>query len=87
MRAFACNVLVYATPFVWNHLPNTVCSAPTYMSCRRNLKTYLFNQAFHTESVGPIRNYLWLLTVLRILAILFEQVGFEPQFTGGVSNF
>ena len=29
----------YAAPFLWNYLPNIVCSAPTYMSFRRNLKT------------------------------------------------
>ena len=36
----------YAAPFLWNHFPDAVRSASTYMSCRRNLKTYLFNQAF-----------------------------------------
>ena len=35
----------YAVPFLLNHLPYTVRSAPTYMSFRRNLKTYLFNHA------------------------------------------
>ena len=38
----------YAAPFLWNHIPNTVRSTPTYMSFRRNFKTYLFNQAFPT---------------------------------------
>ena len=38
----------YAAPFLWNHLPNTVRFTPTYMSFRRNVKTYLFNQAFPT---------------------------------------
>ena len=38
--------LSYAAPFIWNHLPNAVRSALTYMSLRRYLKTYLFNQAF-----------------------------------------
>ena len=33
----------YTATFLWNHLPNTVCSALTYMSLRRNLETYLFN--------------------------------------------
>ena len=42
-RTFSC-----AAPFLWNHLLNTVCSALTYMSFRKNLKTYLFNQAFPT---------------------------------------
>ena len=37
-----------AAPFLWNHLPNTVRFAPTYMAFRRNLKNYLFNQAFPT---------------------------------------
>ena len=36
----------YAAPFLWNHLPDTVRSASTYKSFRRNLKIYLFNQAF-----------------------------------------
>ena len=36
----------YAAPFLGNHLPNH--SAPTYMSFRKYLKTYLFNQAFPT---------------------------------------
>ena len=38
----------YAAQFLWNHLPNTVCSASTYMSFKRNLNAYLFNQAFPT---------------------------------------
>ena len=38
----------YAAPFLWNHLPNTFCSAPTYLSFKKNLKTYFFNQAFPT---------------------------------------
>ena len=33
----------YTAPFLWNYLPDTVCSASTYKSFRRNLKTYLFN--------------------------------------------
>ena len=31
----------YATPFLWNHLPNTVRSASTYMSFGKNLKTFV----------------------------------------------
>ena len=42
-RSFA-----HAAPFLWNHLPNTVRSAPTYLSFRKSLKTYFFNQAFLT---------------------------------------
>ena len=38
----------YAAPFLWNHSPNTVRSVPTYISFKRSLKTYLFNQAFPT---------------------------------------
>ena len=38
----------YIAPFLWNHLPNTVRSALFYISFRRNLKTYLFNQTFPT---------------------------------------
>jgi hypothetical protein len=38
----------YAAPHLWNHLPNNIRTAPTYMSFRKNLKTYLFNQAFPT---------------------------------------
>ena len=41
-------IFSYAAPFLLNHLPDTVRSAITYMSFRRNLKTYLFNQAFPT---------------------------------------
>ena len=37
-----------AAPYPWNHLPNTVRSAPTYLSFRKSLKTYFFNQAFPT---------------------------------------
>ena len=40
-RSFA-----YAAPFLWSHLPNTVRSAPTYLSFRKSLETYFFNQAF-----------------------------------------
>ena len=42
-RSFA-----HAAPFLWNNLPNTVRSAPTYVSFRKSLKTYFFNQAFPT---------------------------------------
>ena len=42
-RSFA-----HATSFLWNHLPNTICSALTYLSFRKSLKTYFFNQAFPT---------------------------------------
>ena len=38
----------YATPHLWNHLPNNIHTAPIYMSFRKNLKNYLFNQAFST---------------------------------------
>ena len=38
----------YVAPFFWNHLLNTVYFVPTYLSFKRNLKTYLFNQAFPT---------------------------------------
>ena len=38
----------HAAPFLWNHLPNTICSAPTYLSFRKSLKTCFFNQAFPT---------------------------------------
>ena len=47
-------ILSYAAPFLWDHLPNTVRSAPTYMSFRRNLKTYLFNQAFPTYRLSSL---------------------------------
>ena len=42
-RSFA-----HAAPFLWNHLPNTVRSASTYLTFRKSLKTYFFNQAFPT---------------------------------------
>ena len=38
----------YAASHLWNHQPNNIRTAPTYMSFRKNLKTYLFNQAFPT---------------------------------------
>ena len=38
----------YAAPQLWNHLPNNIRTAPIHMSCRKNLKNYLFNQAFLT---------------------------------------
>ena len=36
----------FAVPFLWNYLPNSVRSAPTYLSFKKLLKTYLFNQVF-----------------------------------------
>ena len=59
----------YTVLFLSNYLPNTACSVPTNMSFRRNLKTYLFNQAFPILAVFPIRNHLRLLSVLCTLAI------------------
>ena len=44
----------YAAPFLWNHLPNTIRFAPSYMSFRKNLKIYLFNQAFPTYIASSI---------------------------------
>ena len=38
----------FAAPQLWNHLPVSVRSAASYSLFRRNLKTYLFNQAFPT---------------------------------------
>ena len=38
----------YTAPHLWNHLPNNICIISTYKSFRKNLKTYLFNQAFPT---------------------------------------
>ena len=38
----------YAAPFLWRNLPNAIHSTPTYMSFRKNFKTYLFNRAFPT---------------------------------------
>ena len=37
-----------AATYLWNHLPNNIRTAPTYISFRKNQKTYLFNQAFPT---------------------------------------
>ena len=36
----------YAAPFLWNRLPNTVRSAPTYLSFRKNLKTHFLMKHF-----------------------------------------
>ena len=38
----------YSAPHLWNHLPNNIRTAPTYISFRKDRKTYLFNQAFPT---------------------------------------
>ena len=38
----------YAAPHLWNYLPNNIRTARTYISFRKNLKTYLLNQAFPT---------------------------------------
>ena len=37
----------YAAPHLWNHIPNNVRTAPTYIF-KKKLKTHLFNQAFST---------------------------------------
>jgi hypothetical protein len=38
----------FAAPHLWNHLPTFVRTSTSYLSFRRNLKTYLFSQAFPT---------------------------------------
>ena len=38
----------FAAPNVWNKLPNTVRSAPSFETFRGRLKTYLFNCAYNT---------------------------------------
>ena len=40
-RSFA-----YVSPFIWNHLPNTVHSSPTYLSFIKKPKNIFFNKAF-----------------------------------------
>ena len=40
-RSFA-----YASPFFWNHLPNTIRFAPSYLSFRKNIKTYFLIKHF-----------------------------------------
>ena len=42
-------LFAHAAPFLWNHLPKIVRSAPTYLPFRKRLKTYFFNQAFATK--------------------------------------
>ena len=40
-----------AASFLWNHLPNTVRSMPSYLSFRKNLKTYFLIKHFsHRQS-------------------------------------
>ena len=56
------SIFSYAAPFHWNHLPDTVCFVSIYMLFRRNLKTYVFNQAFPILTVFPIRYPIWILT-------------------------
>ena len=53
------NQMVFAHLLMLHHffgtiLPNTVRSAPTYLSFRKSLKTYFFNQAFPTKTVFPV---------------------------------
>ena len=53
-----------AAPFLWNHLPNSICSA-TYLPFRKNLKTCFVNQAFPHIDYLPLINLTFLvLTVL-----------------------
>ena len=40
--------LAHTAPFLLKHLPSNVRSATTYLSFRKSLKTYFFNQAFPT---------------------------------------
>ena len=77
----------YAPPILWNHLPNNIRSAHSYISFRKKLKTYLFNQAFPTWIASPLS----ILTLLASNCNLFSdysigQISFEPWFTREVSN-
>ena len=47
-KSYSFRPFSYTASFLLNHIPNTILSALTYMVLRRNLKTYLFNQAFTT---------------------------------------
>ena len=38
----------YASPYVWNNLPDSLRSTTDYLSFRRQLKTHFFHQAFPT---------------------------------------
>ena len=72
----------YAAPFLWNHLPITVRSAPTYMSFRKIskliylIKLFLLKQSSLKEIISSSDCALYSI------AIFSGQVGFEPQFTG-----
>ena len=38
----------YAAPHVWNHLPNNICTALTYMSFKKRSENLSFYQSFPT---------------------------------------
>ena len=69
----------HSAPFLWIHLPNTVRSATTYLSFRKSLKTYFFNQEFfHIDCLPCINLTHLVLAVLCTFTSLSGQVGFEP---------
>ena len=69
----------YAAPHLWNHLPNNIRTAPTYTSLRKNLKTYLFNQAYLLR----LYFYLTWLSGFRLqflLTALQDKLALNPMF-------
>ena len=75
----------YAAHHLCNHLPNNIHTAPTNMSFRKNLKTYLFNQVFHIKTVS-----LFSLTHLAFncnsFSLLFWTSWLRIPCFGGASN-
>ena len=60
------------------YLTRTIRSAPTYLSFRKSLKTYFFNQAFPIDCLPCINLTHLVLTVFCTFTSLSGQVGFEP---------
>ena len=85
-KSYGFRSFSYAAPHLWNHLPNNIRIAPTYMSFKKIWKLIFLTKLFLLRLYPYIIWLIWLLT-----AIPFDcfsgQVGFEPHaWFGKASN-
>ena len=47
LEAYGSRSFSYIVPYLWNQLPNAIRQAQSHVTCKSNLKTYLFDQVFN----------------------------------------
>ena len=81
------SALTYAAPFLWNHLPNTVRTAPSYLTFRKNPKIFFYSSISYTDCL-PCSNltHLFLTMLCTTDVSLSGQIGFELCLLGDLAT-